>query len=43
MIKHKEEGHILNTISLAGILPGEAIYGVSKHAALALSESLGRV
>ena len=40
MIKHKEEGHILNTISLAGILPGEAIYGVSKHAALALSESL---
>ena len=40
MIKHKEEGHVLNTISLAGILPGEAIYGVSKHAALALSESL---
>jgi len=40
MINHKEEGHILNTISLAGILPGEAIYGVSKHAALALSESL---
>ena len=25
---------------MAGILPGEAIYGVSKHAALALSESL---
>ena len=40
MINHKEEGHVLNTISLAGILPGEAIYGVSKHAALALSESL---
>ena len=40
MIKHNEEGHLLNTISLAGILPGEAIYGVSKHAALALSESL---
>ena len=40
MINHKEEGHIINTISLAGILPGEAIYGVSKHAALALSESL---
>ena len=40
MIKHKEEGHIINTISLAGILPGEGIYGVSKHAALALSESL---
>ena len=40
MIKHNEEGHVLNTISLAGILPGEAIYGVSKHAALALSESL---
>jgi short-subunit dehydrogenase len=31
---------VLNTISLAGILPGEGIYGVSKHAALALSESL---
>ena len=29
MINHKEEGHIINTISLAGILPGEAIYGVS--------------
>ena len=40
MINHKEDGHVLNTISLAGILPGEAIYGVSKHAALALSESL---
>jgi short-subunit dehydrogenase len=40
MIKHNEEGHVLNTISLAGILPGEGIYGVSKHAALALSESL---
>ena len=40
MIKNNEEGHVLNTISLAGILPGEAIYGVSKHAALALSESL---
>ncbi len=40
MINHNEEGHVLNTISLAGILPGEAIYGVSKHAALALSESL---
>ena len=40
MINHNERGHVLNTISLAGILPGEAIYGVSKHAALALSESL---
>ena len=40
MIKHNEKGHVLNTISLAGILPGEGIYGVSKHAALALSESL---
>ena len=40
MIKHKEEGHVINTVSLAGILPGEGIYGVSKHAAFALSESL---
>ena len=40
MLNHKEAGHVLNTISLAGILPGEAIYGVSKHAALALSESM---
>jgi len=40
MIDHNEEGHIVNTISLAGILPGEGIYGVSKHAALALSESM---
>ena len=40
MVKHKEEGHVLNTVSLAGILGLEGSYGVSKFATLALSEGL---
>ena len=40
MIEHKEEGHVLNTVSMAGILGLEGSYGVSKFAALALSEGL---
>ena len=40
MIEHKEEGHVLNTVSLAGILGLEGSYGVSKFATLALSEGL---
>ena len=42
MIKHGEEGHIVTTVSLAGLLAGSGTYGVSKHAALALTEGLSR-
>ena len=40
MIEHQQEGHVLNTISMAGILGLEGSYGVSKFAALSLSEGL---
>jgi NAD(P)-dependent dehydrogenase (short-subunit alcohol dehydrogenase family) len=37
------EGHIVNTASMAGLLPGESpIYDASKHAVVALSEDLHR-
>ena len=42
MIDHGEEGHIVSTVSLAGLLPGAGTYGVSKHAALALTQGLNR-
>jgi NAD(P)-dependent dehydrogenase (short-subunit alcohol dehydrogenase family) len=40
MLKQDEEGHIVNTASLAGLMPGTGIYGVTKQAVVALSESL---
>lgn len=40
MLAHGEEGHIVNTASLAGLLPGGGPYGVSKHGVLALTEGL---
>ena len=40
MLAHGEEGHIVNTASLAGLMPGGGAYGVSKHAVLSLTESL---
>ncbi len=40
MLEHGEPSHIVNTASLAGLMPGAGTYGVSKHAVLALSESL---
>ncbi len=42
MLAHGEEGHIVNTASLAGLLPGGGPYSVSKHGVLALSEGLYR-
>jgi NAD(P)-dependent dehydrogenase (short-subunit alcohol dehydrogenase family) len=39
-LKQGEEGHIVNTASLAGLMPGRGIYGVTKQAVVALSESL---
>jgi NAD(P)-dependent dehydrogenase (short-subunit alcohol dehydrogenase family) len=40
MVSSGEEGHVINTASAAGLSPGSGIYGVSKHAVVALSESL---
>lgn len=40
MLSHGEEGHIVNTASLAGLLPGGSAYTVSKHTVLALTEGL---
>ena len=42
MIEHGEEGHVLTTVSLAGLLPGAGTSGVSKHAVMALAEALSR-
>ncbi len=42
MLEHGEEGHIVNTASLAGLMPGWGAYGVSKHGVLVLSEGLYR-
>jgi NAD(P)-dependent dehydrogenase (short-subunit alcohol dehydrogenase family) len=40
MLKQGGEGHIVNTASLAGLMPGRGIYGVTKQGVVALSESL---
>ena len=40
MIAQGTEGHVVNTASMAGLIPGSGIYGVTKHAVVALSESL---
>ena len=42
MLGHDEPSHIVNTASLAGLMPGRGPYGVSKHAVVALTESLYR-
>lgn len=40
MIAHGESGHVVNTASVAGLVPGNGVYGVSKHGVLALTERL---
>jgi short-subunit dehydrogenase len=40
MVAQGTEGHIVNTASSAGLLLGGGIYGVTKHAVVALSEGL---
>jgi NAD(P)-dependent dehydrogenase (short-subunit alcohol dehydrogenase family) len=42
MVAHGEPGHVVNTASVAGLVTGGGIYGVSKHAVLALTEALYR-
>jgi NAD(P)-dependent dehydrogenase (short-subunit alcohol dehydrogenase family) len=40
MLAHGDEGHIVNTASMAGLIHGTGINGITKHAVVALSESL---
>jgi len=40
MLEHGEEAHIVNTASIAGLGHGWGIYGVTKHAVVAMTESL---
>lgn len=42
MLKHGDEGHIVNTASVAGLLtlPGMGLYCVTKHAVVSLTECL---
>jgi NAD(P)-dependent dehydrogenase (short-subunit alcohol dehydrogenase family) len=42
MLEHGEEGHVVTTVSMAGLMPGAGTYGVSKHAVMALTEALSR-
>lgn len=40
MLASGEEGHVVNTASVAGLLPGTRAYCVSKHGVVAVSEAL---
>ena len=40
MLEHGDEGHIVNTASLAGLLTGANPYNVSKHGVVCLTEGL---
>ena len=42
MIAHGEEGHVVNTASVLGLLPGpfQSVYGVAKYGVVALSEGM---
>jgi NAD(P)-dependent dehydrogenase (short-subunit alcohol dehydrogenase family) len=40
ILRQGEGGHVVNTASVAGLLQGGGIYGVTKHAVVALSEAL---
>jgi len=40
MLEHGEEGWVVNTASMGGLVPGGSPYGVSKHAVVAISEAL---
>jgi NAD(P)-dependent dehydrogenase (short-subunit alcohol dehydrogenase family) len=40
MLSQGEEGYVINTASQAGLIPANSIYGITKHAVVALSETL---
>jgi short-subunit dehydrogenase len=40
MLAQNDEGHVVNTASVAGLQPGGNVYGATKHAVVSMSESL---
>ncbi len=40
MLAQNEEGHVVNTASVAGLVQGNRVYSVTKHAVVALTEAL---
>ena len=42
ILEQKDGGHVVNTASIAGLIEGGGIYGVTKHAVVALSEAMYR-
>ena len=40
ILLEQEEGHVVNTASLAGLAQGGGVYGITKHGVVAYSESL---
>jgi NAD(P)-dependent dehydrogenase (short-subunit alcohol dehydrogenase family) len=42
MLAQQEDGHVVNTASVAGLQPGGNVYGATKHAVVSMSESLQR-
>jgi short-subunit dehydrogenase len=40
MLDQDQEGHIVNTASISGLVPGGNVYGATKHAVVSMSESL---
>jgi NAD(P)-dependent dehydrogenase (short-subunit alcohol dehydrogenase family) len=40
MLERGDEGHVVNTASIAGLVPGNRVYSVTKHAVVALSEAV---
>jgi NAD(P)-dependent dehydrogenase (short-subunit alcohol dehydrogenase family) len=42
MVEQGVPGHVVNTASIAGLVNGAGIYGVTKHAVVALSEAMYR-
>jgi len=42
MVEQGDGGHVVNTASMAGLIEGGGIYGVTKHAVVALSEAIYR-
>ena len=42
MLAHGEQGHIVNTASIAAFIPGNGPYGVSKYGVVTISEALAQ-
>jgi len=40
LLDQGDEGHVVNTASMAGLVPGSRVYSVTKHAVVALTEAL---